>query len=187
MAQLMNNAGLIVANELFKDRLPALGQNILRLGVTNTIITSYQAQEFPRPHQFDHVMADVPCSGEGNFRIGPKVREHRVWNLERLITHQRRIIIRAYELLRPNGTMLYSTCTYNPFENEAIVAYLLENSDAELIPFDPPIRSEPGLTGWLSKGFHPNLSMARRFYPHHTGSVGFFVAYIRKPGKRADL
>lgn len=181
LAQLMQNTGLIVANELYKDRLPALGENICRLGVTNTIITCYQAQEFPRTHLFDYVMADVPCSSEGNFRLKERQKPPKKWKLERLIDIQKRIILRGYELLKPGGIMVYSTCTYNPMENEGVVDYLLQNTDAELLPFDSPIPSEPGITEWLQNKYNHQLSLAKRFYPHRTGSVGFFMARIRKP------
>lgn len=181
LAQLMKNTGLIVANELYKDRLPALGENICRLGVTNTIITCYQAQEFPRTHLFDYVMADVPCSSEGNFRIKERQKLPQTWKIERLTNIQKRIILRGYQLLKPGGVMLYSTCTYNPVENEGVVDYLLQNTDAELLPFDSPIPSEPGITEWLGYKYSHKLTLTKRFYPHQTGSVGFFMARIRRP------
>jgi NOL1/NOP2/sun family putative RNA methylase len=181
MAQLMNNTGLIVANELFHDRLPSLGQNIYRFGVINTIITSYQAQEFPKKNQFDFIMADVPCSSEGNFKLTTNKKLHQAWGIEKLQTIQKKIIKRAYDLLKPGGVMLYSTCTYNPMENEAVVNHLLNISDARLLEINPPIPSEKGLLNWKGESFHPSIRLCRRFYPHQTGSVGFFMAKILKP------
>jgi len=77
--------------------------------------------------------------------------------------------------------MLYSTCTYNPMENEAVVNHLLNISDARLLEINPPIPSEKGLLNWKGESFHPSIRLCRRFYPHQTGSVGFFMAKILKP------
>jgi len=181
MAQLMNNTGLIVANELYHDRLPALGQNIYRFGVCNTIVTSYQAQEFPLANKFDFIMADVPCSSEGKFKITETKNFHSSWGLKKLQDVQKRIIKRAYELLKPGGAMLYSTCTYNPMENEEVVDYLLKISNAELLEIYPPIVCEPGIIKWKDASFDHRVMNCRRFYPHQTGSVGFFMAKILKP------
>ncbi len=180
MAQLMKNTGLIVANELFAKRLPALGQNIDRSGATNVVITSYQAQEFPGHQRFDFILADVPCSTEGKFRLTNKAQPIK-WRYEKLINTQKRIIKRAYELLKPGGTMLYSTCTYSPQENEEVVDSLLKGTDAELVDLGLNIYYDPGITHFNGRDYDKRLQRAGRFYPHRTGSVGFFMAKIVKP------
>jgi 16S rRNA C967 or C1407 C5-methylase (RsmB/RsmF family) len=155
--------------------------------VMNTLFTAYQAQEFPMRQRFNYVLADVPCSGEGRIRIR-KEKYDRQWNSEselrhRLIELQKRIIIRGYDLLEVEGEMLYSTCTYNPDENEAVVQFLLENIDAELLPIDISFHHEPGLSRWRDKSYEKQLDLTARFYPHHVDSVGFFMArIIRRKG-----
>jgi len=67
LASIMANSGLIVANELYSNRHIPLGHTLTRLGVINTVLTEYQAQEFPLKQKFDYLMADVPCSGEGRL------------------------------------------------------------------------------------------------------------------------
>lgn len=181
IAQLMNNTGLIIANELYPARQVALGNTFNRLGVLNTIITAYQAQEFPLKYQkFDYVMADVPCSGEGVFRI---INDHssyqeRTGKEEGLPALQKRIIERGFDLLKEDGQMVYATCTYNPEENESVVNCLLESRDADLLPIDLNIRHEPGLPGWKGEQYDIRLQRSIRFYPHRVDSVGFFVAKI---------
>ncbi|MFC1532645.1 NOL1/NOP2/sun family putative RNA methylase [Thermodesulfobacteriota bacterium] len=187
IAQLMNNSGLIVANELYPKRHIPLAHTLSRLGVLNTIFTAYQAQEFPFRHHFDYILADVPCSGEGRIRNSKGNHRWR-WNGEpkvrdRLLRLQKRIIIRGYDLLKDKGEMLYATCTYNPEENESVVHFLLENRDAELLPINLGFHNEPGLTQWRNKTYDNQLERAARFYPHQVDSVGFFMARIGR-GRR---
>ncbi|MFH1479912.1 MAG: hypothetical protein ABIG67_01465 [Pseudomonadota bacterium] len=150
------------------------------MGVLNTIVTAYQAQEFPLKHQrFDYVLADVPCSGEGIFRIinrHPGYQE-RVTK-EGLTLLQKRIIKRGFDLLKGDGQMVYATCTYDPEENESVVNHLLKRRDADLFPIDTDIRHEPGLSEWKGERYDNRLRRTIRFYPHRVDSVGFFVARI---------
>ena len=182
MADIMSNSGLIVANELYPNRLIPLGHTITRLGVLNTIITGYQAQEFPLKQQFDYIMADVPCSGEGRFRWqkGKENDFHLIKSNKRtkLLDLQRKIIIRGFDLLKKDGIMLYSTCTYNPDENEAVIQHLLENRDAEIFPVELNVPHEPGLTSWRNSYYDREIEKTARFYPHRINSVGFFMARI---------
>jgi NOL1/NOP2/sun family putative RNA methylase len=183
LAQLMENTGLIIANELHPGRLIPLGHTLDRLGVLNAVVTGYQAQEFPLRLTFDHILADVPCSSEGNFRRVKGRRTHNGFGAMRNMMHtQRRIIVRGFDLLRVGGRMVYATCTYNPEENEAIVDFLLKCRDATLLPLELGLDWEPGLKEWEGAVFDERLSMAARFYPHRVDSVGFFMALIGRRG-----
>jgi NOL1/NOP2/sun family putative RNA methylase len=183
MAQLMNNTGLIVANELYPTRHIPLAHTLSRLGVVNGILTGYQAQEFPLTQRFDFILADVPCSGEGRVRL---IHEDRKYGYQtnpirlRLLEVQKKIILRGYDLLKDEGEMLYSTCSYNPEENETVVHYLLENRDAVLRPVQTELGHAPGITQWGDRIYDKQLEQAARFYPHQTDSVGFFMARIGK-------
>jgi NOL1/NOP2/sun family putative RNA methylase len=183
MADLMENTGLIVANELYADRQRSLGHTLDRLGVLNAVITGYQAQEFPMRQSFDFVLADVPCSGEGTFRtVKPGAVFRRPRNAGHLPGLQKKIIVRGYDLLNPGGRMLYATCTYNPSENEGVVDHLLKERDADLLPIRLPCGVDPGITQWKQWTYDKRLERSARFYPHRTRSVGFFMARIGKPG-----
>jgi NOL1/NOP2/sun family putative RNA methylase len=179
LAQLMDNTGLIIANELYPSRHIPLGHTLERLGVLNTIITGYQAQEFPLKQRFDYILADVPCSGEGGFR---KTKENSSYNevneKQKLPNLQKKIILRGFDLLKEDGEMLYSTCTYNPEENESVVSFLLKNRDAALIPLDAGFESEKGILEWRDEKYDIELQKTARFYPHRLNSVGFFMARI---------
>jgi len=180
-AQLMNNTGLIVSNDLYVNRHISLGHTLSRLGVLNAVVTGYQAQEFPLKQRFNYVLADVPCSCEGRFR---KTREESIYREDKgkakLPDLQKKIILRGFDLLQENGRMLYSTCTYNPEENESVVDSLLKERDAELLPIDVGFDFEPGITQWKDKKYDKQLKNAARFYPHRLDSVGFFMARIGK-------
>ncbi len=178
-AEIMNNTGLIVSNDLYPSRHVALGDTLARMGVLNAVITAYQAQEFPLKHRFDFVLADVPCSCEGKFRKTETTgcyRETR--GKEMLPDLQQKILFRGFDLLKENGRMLYSTCTYNPRENESVVNLLLNERNAELLPIDVDFDVEPGLTEWNHETYDKRLERTVRFYPHRVDSVGFFMAEI---------
>ncbi len=179
LAQIMNNTGLIVANELHSDRHVSLGHTLSRLGVVNTVVTEYQGQQFPKKHEFDFVLADVPCSGEGMFR---NVNQNALYNNCRSKTKlpelQKKILLRGFDLLKEDGVMLYATCTYNPKENESVVNHLLTNRDALLLPIHAGVDCEPGLIHWRTEKYDRQLIRTARFYPHKVDSVGFFMARI---------
>ena len=182
-AALMENRGLIVANDLHTGRHPALAHNLARLGVLNAVITPYQAQQFPRRQRFARVLADVPCTGEGGFRAVKNrtepIRGPRASDLPEL---QKRILERGFDLLEPGGVLLYATCTYDPKENEAVVDHLLRHREAAVLPLSPGIPSEPGLTAWNKERYDDRLAETRRFYPHRVDSVGFYLARLGRCG-----
>jgi NOL1/NOP2/sun family putative RNA methylase len=179
LAQLMKNRGIIVANELDPSRHIPLNHTLGRLGVLNSVVTAYQAQEFPLKQRFDFILADVPCSGEGTFRMTAKrtcYREKR--HKAKLPELQKKILLRAFDLLKEGGQMVYSTCTYDPDENEAVVDSLLRYRDAEILPVESGLRHQPGLCAWGKAEYDKQLRRAARFYPHEVDSVGFFMARI---------
>jgi len=178
-AEIMNNTGLIISNDLYAARHPALGHTLARMGVLNAVITAYQAQEFPLRQRFDYVLADVPCSCEGKFRQTAEAAAYREFGgKETLPDLQKRILLRGFDLLKENGRLVYATCTYNPSENEAVVHRLLNERDADLFPIDVEFHVEPGLTRWNDETYDKRLERAIRFYPHRVDSVGFFLASI---------
>ena len=179
LADLVENTGFMVCNDLFSNRHVPLGHTLSRLGVQNAVVTGYQAQEFPLRHQFDYILADVPCSCEGKFRITSKKTFYREdKGKTKLPDTQKRILLRGFDLLKADGEMLYATCTYNPAENEAVINSLLNHRDAELLPIDLKVAFEPGLTEWNHETYDKRLARTARFYPHQTDSVGFFMARI---------
>ena len=183
LAHWMQNSGLIIANELYPSRHIPLVHTLARLGVLNTMVTAYQAQEFPLKERFDYILADVPCSGEGRFRIRSAGHRYRAsQGRQKLPDLQKKIVLRGFDLLKEGGEMLYSTCTYNPEENEGVIHHLLQNRDAKLLPVRWDLRCEPGLSAWDKANYDEKVQQALRFYPHRIDSVGFFMARIGRSG-----
>ena len=194
LAALVRNKSIIFANELNKRRLSILKFQLERLGVTCTVITNYQAQNFPTrlpdgsPLRFDRVMLDAPCTGEGRYRKImrkdelSKMGEFSETASARMAEYQKQMILRAFDLLKEGGILVYSTCTYSPYENEGVVDFLL-NSRPEATAEDfhlEGIRMVEGVTGWKDLQFSSQLKKTRRIYPHYVDSWGFYIAKIRK-------
>lgn len=179
MAAMMSNTGRIVANEPSPGRHPALVANLRRLGVANAIVTAYRGQDFPLRVRFKRILVDAPCSGEGNGRIGPRGElmgtSARPRNLHSL---QVKILLRAFDLLEEDGVLVYSTCTYDPMENEAVVDALLKARPAQVMPIELNIPHDMGTEKWNQFKFSREVCNAWRIYPHRLQSVGFFLAKI---------
>jgi 16S rRNA C967 or C1407 C5-methylase (RsmB/RsmF family) len=177
----MENTGIIVANDRNAHRLIPLRANVKRLGVINTITTQYPGQHFPKRCLFDRVLVDVPCSAEGTERVGKQgVPTGRGRPVRKLLAQQRELLLRGFDLLRPGGTLVYSTCTYNPEENESAVHCLLERRPATVQPIGLDLPHSPGLSRWQEKRYDASIHHCWRIYPHQLDTVGFFVAKVAK-------
>lgn len=173
LADIMKNTGGIVANEIKIDRLSSLVGNINRLGVMNTIVISRDARNIGYKDYFDYALADVPCSNLGSsIRAVESVTKKRIRNIARV---QRRILLSVFDSLKRGGELVYSTCTITEEENEAVVKFLLENREAELINIELNFPHERGLADY-GREFRKTV----RIYPKHINSEGFFIAKIKK-------
>ncbi len=186
MAQIMENKGAIVANDISFKRLKALTNNIERMGVVNVVVTCMDGRRFGRlfPGKFDKVLVDAPCSAEGTIRKSYKaIYNWHEWAYKKLSETQKALLISAYKSLKPEGVVVYSTCTFSPEENEAVVSYILENYNAvteevEINGLNP----SPPIMEWEGVTFHPDVKRCIRIYPHKNEVGGFFIAKIRKLG-----
>lgn len=181
LAQLMQNKGIIVANDRNPDRLIPLKANLKRLGVTNTVITRYPGQTFPKRFFFDRVLVDVPCSAEGTLRAGPSGTLRLSTPASQKLTRlQRYLLLMAFDLLKVGGTLVYSTCTYSPDENESAVQFLLDTRPAEIQPIAMDLPHSPGLQQWKETSYDPSIKYCWRIYPQQIDTVGFFMARVNK-------
>jgi NOL1/NOP2/sun family putative RNA methylase len=182
LAQAMDDRGALVANEPSPQRSRSLLANLERLGVTCAVVTTYSGQNFPRRHRFDRVLVDAPCSGEGTWR-GPGGRPRRVKPGLRahLQRQQAALLRRGYEVLDPGGILVYSTCTYAPEENEAVVGPFIEETGARVLPLELDVPAAPGVTAWEGQEFPESVRLGRRLYPHRFDSEGFFVIRLARP------
>jgi len=182
IAARMLNRGSLIANEPSGGRQQALLANINRLGVLNATVTEYRGESFPMSARFDRILVDAPCSAEGTLRKEPGLRGGAaIGTIQRLSRLQKRMVLRAYDLLRPGGALTYSTCTFAPEENEEVIAHLLDARDAKLAPIDLSFPAAPGLTEWAGTSYPDRLLGCARIYPHHIDSGGGFIAHVRRP------
>jgi NOL1/NOP2/sun family putative RNA methylase len=187
IAGAMKNQGLLVSNELYTKRARALSENIERLGITNALVTNetpdYLAEYFPG--NFDKVLVDAPCSGEGMFRKDPDAAAY--WSpahVTECAALQREILNQAIIMLRAGGVLVYSTCTFSPEENECQIEQVLrKHPEMELLPIEKSDGIEDGRPEWTETG-NQELHKSARLWPHRLEGEGHFVAKLRK--KSAD-
>jgi NOL1/NOP2/sun family putative RNA methylase len=195
LAALMNDRGRLVGNDNNLGRLSALRHNAERLGVTNLVVTNRDARNFSlKPlgqesdhpsgiDTFDRALVDAPCSCEGTIRKNPDAFD--TWSLDHVHSVagvQKGILRRAVQATRPGGTVVYSTCTFAPEENEAVLDHVLGAEDCRLADIDAPLDGVPGVTGWEGERYDPSVEKALRIYPHHNDTGGFFCAKLEVGG-----
>jgi len=178
--QVAADAAGVVANDDNVGRIAALRNNTDRLGLTNVAVTSYDGRRFPGAQAFDAALVDVPCTSEGTVRKNPEHGEGTVPDDERASTVavQKGILSRALGLVRDGGRVVYSTCTFAPEENEAVVDHAVRNGDARVLPFDTGLDASPGVTDWRGEVYADDVRRTRRYYPHQNDTGGFYVALL---------
>ena len=185
-ASLVGRGGLVVANEIDRRRASVLADNVRKWGTGNVVVTTCE------PHAvcdceawFDVVAVDAPFSGEGLFRKDPAARgEWRENNVRQCAARQDNILREAWRALRPGGTLIYSTCTFNRDEDEGSLERMLAWAGDEVAaPY--PVDVDPAW-GIVEGEVGPFRTF--RFFPHRTVGEGFFAAVARKapdaPGRQ---
>ncbi|WP_133406637.1 16S rRNA (cytosine(1407)-C(5))-methyltransferase RsmF [Parashewanella tropica] len=176
IASLMENNGLLVANEYSSSRVKMLHANLVRMGVYNTAITHFDAEVFGQYlfESFDAILLDAPCGGEGTVRKDPNALKD--WHLEdvhSIAEKQKQLILSAFEALKVGGTLIYSTCTLSREENQEVCLFLKETFD-DAVEFVSLINLFEGAEkATTSEGF-------LHIWPQIYDSEGFFVAKIKK-------
>ncbi len=184
MAAKMNNQGAIIANDLKLDRIKILSANLERCGITNAIVTKNDAislcSKLSKSNiKFDKILLDAPCSGEGTLRSSPKT--FLIWNLDvikKLSRQQKKFMAFALKCLKKDGTLVYSTCTHAPEENEEIIDFALKNFPVQIESITLPIKYRQGIAQWNNEIYHKDTVKACRIYPQDNDSEGFFLAKL---------
>jgi NOL1/NOP2/sun family putative RNA methylase len=177
----MQNTGCVVANEPNGRRQQSLLTNVNRIGIWNVTASEYYGQDFPAAVTFDRVLVDAPCTAEGTLRKQASLRTGATAPaVARLARLQRQLIVRGFDRLRAGGVLVYSTCTFAPEENEAVVSHLLQSREAQVVPFDPPFPHASGLLEWEEARYEEGTQRCVRIYPQHLDSGGGFVARIER-------
>jgi 16S rRNA (cytosine1407-C5)-methyltransferase len=182
LARLVGPQGFVFASEPSADRLGTLRANLRRTGSVNAATAKAMAQDLPfADGTWGHIQLDPPCSGWGTVDKNPKVME--VWSGSKtapLVSLQKTLLEKAAGLLRPGGTVLYSTCTTNIEENEEQVAWALETLDLELTPLAEP-------EGFVFEPPHmPGMDGVLRVAEDSDGQGFFLARFIKKGGESAS-
>ena len=186
IAARMENTGLLVANEVKFGRIKILAANTERCGVMNVIMTRKDGIALCKRFKdenflFDKILLDAPCSGEGTIRSTPRTLE--MWNINtiKLLSNlQKSLIASAIEILKPNGELVYSTCTHAPEEDEEIVDFALKNFNVEVEKIELPLKTSPGILKWEEKEYAEDIKYSCRVYPHLADTEGFFIVKLKK-------
>lgn len=175
IAALMANSGLLLANEISASRVKSLHANILRCGVSNTCLSQFDGRKLGERllGQFDLVLLDAPCGGEGTVRKDPKALEN--WQLskvEEIAELQKQLILTAYQCLKPGGRLVYSTCTLSPEENQQVASHLIDHTSAKVLNLNQ-----------LFEGAQKAITQEGYLHiqPQIFDSEGFFVSAFVKP------
>ncbi|MCS7132210.1 MAG: RsmB/NOP family class I SAM-dependent RNA methyltransferase [Nitrososphaeria archaeon] len=185
IAQLLENMGVLVANDVNHERIKALSSNLQRFGVINCVITLTDGRKYPRFARgfFDKVLIDVPCSSLGIISKNWGIAKS--WSLgmvERLSRIQYQLLEAGFNCLKPGGVLVYSTCTLTVEENELVIDRLLKNyKNAKLEDIRlPSLKSRNGVVEWSGRRLNPDLEKAVRIMPYDNWAEGFFIAKIIK-------
>ena len=168
----MNDKGLIISNDLSFSRCGLLSNNLERLGIGNVIIANNDLSKIYLKYEntFDKIILDAPCSGSGMFRKSDAMINN--WSINKVYKYQeiqKELILIAYYMLKPGGTLSYSTCSYSKEEDEDVAHYLLENSDAELVNIP-------------SNKYFYIKDIGIRLMPSHFSGEGQYIIQFKKPG-----
>lgn len=184
IANLMQNKGILIANELDYKRLGPLKINLERSGFSNIVITNNDGNRILGENIFDRICLDAPCSGSGVIRKSPNtIKKYNPKKLKGIKTIQLKLLQRAVELLKVDGIMTYSTCSLDPEENELLIKEFLEKNDnIELLKAELPGLI---LTNKLKKFQESKIpevitKNTIRIWPQDNDTNGFYIAKLKK-------
>ena len=183
IAARMQNSGLLIANDIQQKRIPALVGNLERCGIGNCVLTKAPGAMLARYFHnfFDRVLLDAPCSGDGIVRKDQNMLNY--WSpqdAERLAQQQTGLLRAAYHMLRPGGTLVYSTCSLSQEENARVVLGLLRRFGEEVEIRSVDGVESPPLPPDLAAQFPDDFSRCVRVWPHRHDTEGAFIAHFSK-------
>lgn len=185
----LQGEGMLAANDISHSRAKGLLKNIEVFGIGNVLVLNEEPGKLSGyfSEYFDKILIDAPCSGEGMFRKDRKMvkawQEHGPAYFKNI---QKSMILKAAEMLRPGGRMLYSTCTFDPEENEQVIGHLLRNCPEFEVE---SIRDYEGFTNGFPEtdgGKYPALKKTVRIFPHKMKGEGHYLALLHKREEQAD-
>lgn len=181
----MMGQGVLIANEIVPDRARILSRNVERMGVPNCIVTNASPQELALkfPGYFHKVCVDAPCSGEGMFRKNPEAAgEWSPANVEMCGGRQSDILDAAADMVMPGGVIVYSTCTFEPDENEKVISgFLKTHPDWHISGTGLDMIPDHGRSEWADGD--PEVELCTRIWPHVSRGEGHFIAKLIREGE----
>lgn len=189
IASLLNEDSLLVSNEVIKSRVVILADNLAKWGAENVVVTNNDPKDFSRIKEwFNIIFVDAPCSGEGMFIKDPAaIKEWSPANVDLCASRQKRILQDIWGSLQEGGYLVYSTCTFNHFENDGNLEYIVEELGAEVVEMVFPTLSCPNSSTPSAK---PQIiktpAGGYQFVPGMVKGEGQFVAVVRKVSGRED-
>lgn len=181
LSHLIGPDNLLVTNEVIRSRAAILAETVTKWGSANTMVTQNDPSLFGRlSGYFDIILLDAPCSGEGMFRSKTAIDEWSVDNTALCSDRQKRILMDVWPALKGNGILIYSTCTFNPGENEENIKWLTGKHEAESLQIN--IADFKGINEIDFQGIY-----GYGFYPGKVRGEGFFISVLRKTGKQEQV
>lgn len=178
----LKGTGVLISNDISASRARALLKNLEIFGGINYMITTENSSTLSDRFggYFDKILIDAPCSGEGMFRKSSSMITAWERNGNQMFAEMQRVIIRdAVKMLAPGGSILYSTCTYSPLEDEEMVLYILQQRKSfKIQPFDFSEGFMPGKPENLSTGIE-DIKYTAHLFPHRVEGEGHYVALIK--------
>ncbi len=184
LAARMKQEGVLVSNDISASRVKALLKNLENFGNRNGIVTSETSERLAGkwPGYFDKILIDAPCSGEGMFRKNESAtKSWEAYGVQHCASLQRMILEDAVTLLKSDGMILYSTCTFSPEENEGMIdEFLKKHPDFKVVPLEPVGGIMHGRPDFIDAD--ETLTGALRLWPHHLEGEGHFVCLLQRTG-----
>ena len=172
---LMKGTGLLLSNDLSYPRAKIIKENAERMGLSNILITSNDFSTIYKKYlnTFDSIILDAPCSGSGMFRKSNLMEED--WSYNKVLKFasiQKELILYSYQMLKEGGQLIYSTCSFSYEEDEEVISYLLDNSDAQILPIPSNLLY-----------YHSKSNLGIHLFPYLFPGEGHYICLIKKPGQ----
>ena len=178
----LQNGELIIAVEQDRIRMSSLKSNIVRCGMTNSLVLRGDARKLDNlGFEPDRILLDAPCSGEGLIPLDPTRKTSKTMaDVRYCATREDEMLDAAVKVLSDGGTIVYSTCSIAPEENEYVVDDILKRYPEMEVVEIPIVFGTPGYSEPFGIKLHESLKHARRFLPHLHGTEGFFICKMEK-------
>ena len=190
LASYMQGEGILVSNEINRDRANILSSNIERCGVKNAVVLNETPEKIAQSFEefFDVVVVDAPCSGEGMFRKDETaVKEWSEDNVKMCAKRQKDILYESVKTVAENGYLVYSTCTFAPAEDEEQIIDLLQRyPEFEAVSVPGFKYFDCGHREWLESSADESIiKKCARLWPHKIDGEGHFICILKRAGKNS--